>query len=246
MSHSPFCWLHGWAANGHIFAPLQAYFPQHTIDTPDLAGHGTASSSDCRADKMAADLANRLPEAVHLMGWSWGGLIALYLAAHYPEKVKSLCLTATFARFLAGNDYPEGLKNMPLTKMLPLFESDYAKQMQQFLRLQCLYLPQLPADFDTCAQRIIRHPRPFALAAALQAMMAADARALLSQIRCPVLLVYGSKDSLTPPAMGQYLHRHLPESQLHIIDRAVHAPFFSHPATFADLYQGYLKTCSND
>lgn len=246
MTHSPFCWLHGWAANGQIFAPLKAHFPQHFIHTPDLAGHGTSALSDCRAETVAADLANGLAEAVHLLGWSWGGLIALYLAAHHPDKVKSLCLTATFARLLADDAYPEGLKNLSLAKMLPLFEADYATQMRQFLRLQCLYLPQLPADFAAHAQAVIDHPRPFALASALQAAVAADARALLSQIRCPVLLIYGGKDTLTPPAMGQYLHRHLPDSRLHIIERAVHTPFFSHPETFADVYQGYLKACAAD
>lgn len=179
------------------------------------------------------------------MGWSWGGLIALHLAAHHPEKVKSLCLTASFARLLADDDYPEGLRHVALNKMLPLFEHDYATQMRQFLQLQCLYLPQAPADFDTSLDAIIQHPRPFALAAALEAACSDDARALLPHIHCPVLLIYGGKDTLTPPAMGQYLHRRLPNSQLHIIDHAVHAPFFSHPQTFAQLYQGHLKTCTS-
>ena len=88
---------------------------------------------------------------------------------------------------------------------------------------------------------LIRHGAPRALQAALDAVNRADARPFLAHIQQPVLLVYGQKDAITPPRMGEYLHRHLPDSRLHLIEKAAHAPFLSHADEFAGVHQRFIK-----
>ena len=60
------------------------------------------------------ELDERLPPHTWLGGWSLGGMVALYLAARHPHKVRALCLTASFAKFRAEAGYPEGLSNPAL------------------------------------------------------------------------------------------------------------------------------------
>lgn len=235
--------IHGWAANRHIFDDLIPRLPATwQIRALDLPGHGQAPF-DGRFDVAAtADaLAAQIDEPAYLLGWSLGGQVALYLAARHPEKVRALCLTASFAKFQAAPDYPEGLSNPALAKMVSLFGQDYHKYMKQFLQLQFLYVKDQQPILDKILPDIVQHGTPAALQAALDAVAEADARAFLPKIQAPTLLVFGGKDSITPPRMGEYLHRHLPHSELHIIDHAAHAPFLTHAARFADWLSDFFQ-----
>lgn len=244
MSRSPknVYLIHGWAANSRIFDDLAARLPADwRIHAPDLPGHGGAPF-DGRFDVAAAAdaFAAQIGEPAYVAGWSLGGLVALYLAHRHPEKVRALCLTASFAKFRAAPDYPEGLSNPALEKMVALFRQDYHKYMKQFLQLQFLYAKDQHAVLEKVLPDIVKHGAPAALQAALDAVSEADARPFLPDISVPVLLVFGAKDAITPPRMGEYLHRCLPHSELHVIEKAAHAPFLTQAEEFARLLAGFV------
>ena len=245
MPHSvPTIYLfHGWAANRHVFDDLMSRLPQdwhmHALNLP---GHGDAPFTApfdiaATADQFAA----QIHEPAHILGWSLGGLVALYLAARHPEKVKSLCLTASFAKLVADEHYPEGLSHPALAKMVGAFRQDYAKYIKQFLQLQLLHTSDSTSLLQKVLPNIIRHGAPEALQEALDAVDQADARPFLAEIQQPVLLVFGQKDAITPPRMGEFLQRHLPHAQLYQIEKAAHAPFLSHAGEFAALYQSFVE-----
>ena len=112
--------------------------------------------------------------------------------------------------------------------------------MRQFLQLQLLNTPDGEEIIASVLPDMVKNGAPAALKAALDALSLADARPFLSQIRQPVLLVYGGKDSITPPRMGDYLEQHLPFAELQIIEKAAHAPFLSHAAEFSDLLKRFF------
>ncbi|WP_304334021.1 pimeloyl-ACP methyl ester esterase BioH [Conchiformibius steedae] len=238
------CLIHGWAANGRIFDELTRHLPdtwQH--HAPHLAGHGgTAPMRPHFSVSAAADqIAATLDAPVHLFGWSLGGLVSLFLAAQHPHKVKSLTLCSTFARFDAAPDYPEGVQQSVLDKMLTLFQQDYPKHMKQFLQLQLLHTPEREQILANVLPDMLRHGTPQALDDALAAVRRADARAFLPRIRMPVLLLWGGRDNVTPPRMGDYLLRHLPDARLHTIARAAHAPFLSHSRESAQVWADFVQ-----
>lgn len=93
--------LHGFTGSGESWA---AHLPdltrQFRVLTVDLLGHG---QTDAPVDparyampQAAEDLARLLAavtgEGVHLLGYSMGGRLALYMALAYPELVRSLWL----------------------------------------------------------------------------------------------------------------------------------------------------------
>ncbi|HEZ5860968.1 TPA: alpha/beta hydrolase, partial [Neisseria meningitidis] len=53
--------------------------------------------------------------------------------------------------------------------------------------------------------------------------------------------VFGGKDAITPPRMGEYLHRRLKGSRLVVMEKAAHAPFLSHAEAFAALYRDFVE-----
>lgn len=241
---SPVLLLHGWAANHHVFDDLISRLPSGAqYIAPDLPGHGTTpmpTSFDVAA--IADAYAATLTEPVHVVAWSLGGHIALYLAANHPHLVRSLCLTASFAKFLASPDYPAGLSNPALAKMATLFTQDYEKYMTQFFQLQFLYAKNSLPILQSVLPQVCQYGAPPALAAALDAIEGSDARMVLPHITAPTLLLFGQKDMITPVAMGEYLHQHITDSQLHIFARASHAPFLSHADEFAHLLTQFWAT----
>ena len=74
------------------------------------------------------------------------------------------------------------------------------------------------------ANRIAR-----ALAAGLGILRAVDLRDDLPRIAQPALVIAGERDRLTPPEAGRELATRLPSARFHLIERAGHAPFLSHP-----------------
>lgn len=234
--------MHGWAANGHVFDSLRPLLPPHwRVAAPDLPGHGAAASDGGFDIVRAADsLAEGLAEDSCLLGWSLGGLVALHLAYRHPHKVARLCLTAGFAKLKAAPGYPQGLDKPALDKMMPLFRQDYPKYMRQFLELQLLHNADRAGIIAAVLPDMLKNGTPRALESALEALERADARPLLPHIRQPVLLVYGNRDAITPPRMGEYLAQHLPRAELKVLDRAAHAPFLSHAGEFAALLADFF------
>lgn len=53
--------------------------------------------------------------------------------------------------------------------------------------------------------------------------------------------MFGQKDAITPPRMGEYLNRHLADSELVLMEKAAHAPFLSHADEFAERYRGFVE-----
>ncbi|MDO4997179.1 MAG: pimeloyl-ACP methyl ester esterase BioH [Neisseria sp.] len=235
--------IHGWAANRHVFADLVPRLPSDwQVQSLDLLGHGEATfSGDFQIDEAVNQLAEQIADDSIVVGWSLGGLLALLLAHRFPNKVRALCLTASFAKLKAENDYPEGLNQVALGKMVNLFAQDYHKYMKQFLELQFLYAKERQNIIAQILPDIAKHGSPPALQAALDAVENADARAILPDIRVPTLLIFGGKDGITPPRMGEYLQKHLPNARLETIAQAAHAPFLSHADEFAQLLCAFVE-----
>ena len=96
---APLIFLHGLASQAHMFdkvAPLLAHH-LHVIAF-DQRGHGESAKpsngydfANVTQDLVALLDALKIKRAI-VAGHSWGGNVALYLAAHYPERVRGIVL----------------------------------------------------------------------------------------------------------------------------------------------------------
>jgi pimeloyl-ACP methyl ester carboxylesterase len=68
-----------------------------------------------------------------------------------------------------------------------------------------------------------------------------DLTALLSQLRMPVLLLWGDVDPISPLTIGEKLARHLPHADLQVFEGADHDLAYTHAAAVAALIDQHLN-----
>jgi pimeloyl-ACP methyl ester carboxylesterase len=77
---------------------------------------------------------------------------------------------------------------------------------------------------------------------ALDALMTRpDSTPTLSTIRCPVQIIVGAEDALTPPALSEEMHRAIPGSELVTIAGAGHMSNMEQPRLFNDALARFLE-----
>jgi pimeloyl-ACP methyl ester carboxylesterase len=192
-------------------------------------------------DDFAADVIDLL-DTLHIEdavigGLSLGGYVAFAVLRHAPAYARGLILADTRPQA----DAPAALDGRK--KMLALVSSEGPDAIAAEM------LPKLLGDTTrrerpTVVERVttmIRENTSAGIAGALTAMMnRPDSTPLLSAIRCPTLVVVGSEDTLTPPAVSEEMARAIPGAQLSIIERAGHLPNVERSDAFTETVAAFL------
>lgn len=90
--------IHGMAGHGQRWKTLaERHLAEYTVGAPDLIGHGRSTWSapwtlDANVSALTVLLEKEADKPVVVIGHSFGGMIALYLAAARPDLVDSLVL----------------------------------------------------------------------------------------------------------------------------------------------------------
>jgi pimeloyl-ACP methyl ester carboxylesterase len=147
-------------------------------------------------------------EGVALAGHSLGGAIAQELAIQSPDWLSRIVLLGTGCRLRVLPDVLSGLMG------------DYENTIDLVNRM--MFGPDAdPALVGTERETYLDLP-PEITHGDLSACDAFDVSDRLSSIRVPALVISGENDRLTPVKYGRYLHRHIPESEMIVIERAGH------------------------
>jgi 3-oxoadipate enol-lactonase len=98
-----------------------------------------------------------------------------------------------------------------------------------------------PAVADRVRSLALSNP-PNAIGGALTAIMTReDSTPLLRKIDCPVLIIVGEEDALTPPALSQAMHGALPGSTYVTIPHAGHLSSLEQPVRFNEAVANFLR-----
>jgi 3-oxoadipate enol-lactonase len=227
----PLVQVHGLGTGRGNFDLIRPYLAQrvHVYDL-DLPGYGESDRPDqprsieAFAEDVAAFIGALELAPVHVHGGSMGGLIALVLAARYPELVGRLAITCSFARMDDGG-----------RMMFRTWRSAARAGSETLAELTSLQgfsrsfwdRPDAPAVVDAFVTALST-TTPDEFLRDLRALEAADVSAELDQIRAPTLLLGADEDVITPVHAAQSglgmtdLHRLIPNSELQVLGSCGH------------------------
>ncbi len=179
---------------------------------------GIPTADERMADALAVMNAAGL-ERPHVLGWSEGGPLGVMVATAYPERVQSLILYGTQARFSRRNDYPFGEEES---------EHEYAEIERDWgsERLAREFVPDAdPAAITRLAAYYQAGASPSAAVALARANAEMDVRGLLASIRVPTLVLNREHDAVAPGETGKYLAERIPGSRFIELPGSAHAPW---------------------
>lgn len=244
--------LHGWGLNGAVWQNIRdALAENFTLHLIDLPGHGqSADVAATTLDEMSEAINKVLPDKTHLLGWSLGGQVAMNITLRYPQKIDKLVLVATTPQFVAGDDWPHGMKPGVLADFVSRLSTHYAATIKNFLTLQTLHPDQ--AEQPDNIRQTIQHLQKAVLAGGapnldnlkhgLNVLAETNLRPMAGCLTTPTLIIQGDHDALTPIAAARWLATAIPAAEYALIEHAAHAPFLSHRAAFIARIQAFLKS----
>jgi sigma-B regulation protein RsbQ len=206
---------------------LQAYSPERYSE---LQGYAQDVLDVC----IALDLRN-----VIFVGHSVSGVIGLLASLQEPQRFSRLILVAPSPCYL--NDPPNyrgGFDRRDIEELLDLMDKNYigwASFMAPVI-MQNADQPELAGELETsfCSTDPVMMRR-FA-----EATFFADNRSDLPKATVPSLILQCSDDAIAPIEVGHYLHHHLNQSSLQVMQATGHCPHMSHPEETIQLIQTYL------
>jgi pimeloyl-ACP methyl ester carboxylesterase len=227
--------LHGFTHDSRAWRPqLQGLSDQFTLIAWDAPGAGQSPDPpetfgiDDWADCLAGFLDAARVQRAHILGLSWGGLLAQEFYRRHAARVRSLVLADTYAGWKGS--LPEPIPEERLAACLRDASLPPAEFVPRYLPGMFSESPG-PEVRDELA-RIMSdfHPTGFRLMAT--ALAYADTRDLLPNIRVPTLLIWGDSDARSPVTVAHQLRDTIPGARLAVISGAGHISNLEEPVQF--------------
>lgn len=212
-----------------------------TVVRVDVRGHGGSptpagpySITDLGGDVIA--LLDALGIArTHVVGLSLGGAVSQWLAVHHSDRVATLTVLCSAARFGEPSDWTaraaavrrDGLASIAMSIVERWFTPDLARRE-----------PHLVAQALTMLDNVVDE----GYAACCDALSQWDSRSDLSQIAAPTLIIAGRQDPATPPSVMSILAQGIPNARMEILSPAAHLANLEQPDEVGQLLLEHIDS----
>ncbi len=264
-SDSPVLYVHGLGGSALNFTALMRSMGDRDQIAPDLPGFGYSPPPDdgdytpAGAARAIAALLQRLVpgRAVHLVGNSMGGAVAVVMAEQHPDLVRSLTLLSP-----ALPDRRPGVMRAQVGSVaLPVLGPRLARAVLQMdadrrvtAMLQMLYgdpTTATPGERAAAAAEFRRRAKlPYAedvLVSATRGIVAAYLETgpnslwrRAARIDVPTLLVYSRHDRIVDPRQAQRAYATFPNATVRVLSGTGHVAQMERPRLVAGLLQRHL------
>lgn len=202
-------WVHGWGHTHANMLPLAYAMPRGTRSVLlDLPGFGAAApppdawGTADYADAVAEWLADLPPGRRVWVAHSFGCRVGLQLAARHPELVDGLFLVA--AAGLPPRRSPAARLRIEARR--------WAFRLARSLTPEGPARERLRERFGSADYRQAGALRPILVKA-----VGEDLSEVARAVRCPAVLLYGDRDTETPPELGTRFNGLMPRSRMVVL-----------------------------
>lgn len=221
---TPIVLLHPGGTDSRSMSALAEAFGGARVVLVDRAGHGRTPDVDGpwhfadMAEELAGTVRSLGAGPVHLVGWSDGAIVGLYLALAHPDLVRSLVFGG--APFSVDGWHEGVLDGDP-----PRFMADAYAEVS----------PDPPEHWEvvTAKSRVLHTAEP------------AVTVAQLGGLAVPVLILCGDDDEVRLDHLAQMLEA-LPDGELAVVPRATHGLVVEQPDLVAQLVEAFHATDKSD
>ena len=232
--------LHGWGSSAEAWQKPKALLEEagYSVFVPDLPGFGKEPAPEKAWEvsdyaDWVLDKFGKFDQFV-LIGHSFGGRIAIKLAAQHPEKIEKLILTgAAGIRFISFKEkFKVGVYELvcqagawfffipPLTLFRPLVR-------------KILYWLAGTKDYYKATDPVIKKT--------FKMVIAEDLTVFLKEIKAPTLLIWGKKDFMIPLKHAELMRKNILSSELKVIKEAGHQLPYQRPEIFTEEVVKFIK-----
>jgi sigma-B regulation protein RsbQ len=247
---TPMLFVHGFGCDQNMWRHVApAFEADYRVVLMDYVGSGRSDISAWNPQRYATldgyatdvlEVCDALAlERVILVGHSVSAMVGVLAANREPARFASLVMIGPSPRYLNDSDgYIGGFERADIDGLLDTMDRNFmgwaAALAPQIMRNP--ERPELASELEAsfCSTDPIV-ARQFAKATFL-----ADNRADLSHVTVPSLIMQCSDDLIAPLDVGDYLHAHLPNSTLRVLEATGHCPQLSHPEETTRVLRDYL------
>ncbi len=185
-------------------------------------------------------------ERADIVSNSWGGTIALNLAANFPERCRSLVITGSMPVFYGPlAPLPEdGRRGRKARNVYFGGEGPTWEKMKDLMdELEFYDRDAIPDATVTARYENSINPEEMELAARSDSPRGEwqDMTEELGRIKCPVLFAWGMNDAFLTPDYPLMLARMIEHGQLYIMDKAAHHLQEERPQHYYSMVNGFLN-----
>ena len=200
-----------------------------------LEGYAEDVLDVCRALKLSD---------VIFVGHSVSGVVGLLASIKEPGIFSRLILVGPSPRYVNDPpDYHGGFERADIEALLDMMEKNYIG-WANYLAPAIIKNPDRPELAGELTESFCSTDPVIARRFA-EATFFADNRGDLPRVGVPSLVLQCSDDLIAPYSVGDYVHRNLSNSTLHVLSATGHCPHMSHPEETVAAIKSYLSEASH-
>jgi 3-oxoadipate enol-lactonase/4-carboxymuconolactone decarboxylase len=218
-----------WAHPGHLCTAEGSGARTSGSTTVSRPGSPAGDAEPPSIATLGADVIDLLDQldapTASLAGISLGGMVALWVAAHHPERVDRLALCCTAAHLPPPEGWRERAAAVRAGGTAALLDRLLDRWFTPGFTDR---RPDVAADLAA----MLTATAAEGYASCCEAIAALDLRADLGTVAAPTLVLAGREDPVCPPALALELHEGIASSSLVILPGAAHLANLEQPEAF--------------
>jgi sigma-B regulation protein RsbQ len=240
---------HGYGCDQAMWRAVTPAFEQdYTVILFDYVGSGYSDPTAFNRTRYstlhgyATDVIEILDELklskVNFVGHSVSSMIGALAAIQRPDLFATLVMIGPSPSYINEGDYVGGFERPDIEDLLEMLDNNHAgwSAMMAPIIMGNPEHPELAKELEASFCRTDpMYAQHFARVTFLS-----DNRKDLPKLRTRTLILQCDQDAIAPAAVGEYVHRCLPGSELVVMEATGHCPHLSSPGLVTEAIQKFL------
>lgn len=228
--------LHGWMGCKESWSRQVPFFSsKFAVVVPDLRGFGQSSkpARGYELEEYVRDIAALLDvvgiKRAHLLGQSFGGIIAQMFAISHPERTQSLVLWATRSEPVGSMDI-EAVADFISREGMPAFAESFSAR----------FADESEPEITEWNKQLVARAQPHVAIETLREVSRVNLVSELPRIQAPTLILASREDMVIPFEYAEKMQKSIPNSTLYEF-RGSHGAYLKNPEECNKVVLSFLK-----